>query len=82
MKKILVSIYVLKLDKMFDVELPINLAMKDVVNLLQESIKAMDDVYQIDENIRLYESDGGNLVNLNNIVKYSGIKNGSTLLLV
>ena len=83
MKKVLVSIYVLRLDRTFDVEIPINLSMSDVLSLLQDSIKEMSNgAYQVNSNARLYESHSGNLLNPNNIVKYSGIKNGGKLLLV
>ena len=82
MKKVLVSIYVLKLDKTYDLKLPINLPMADVLQLIQTAIKEMNDAYEINNKAKLYESITGNLINLNNIVKYSGIKNGEKLMLV
>ena len=82
MKKVLVSIYVLKLDKTYDVKLPINLPMKDVLELIQNTIKEMNDAYEINNNVKLYESLSGNLLNINNIVKFSGVKNGEKLMLV
>lgn len=82
MKKVLVSIYVLKLDKTYDIKLPINLPMTDVLELIQSAIKEMNDAYEINNKARLYENLTGNLINTNNIVKYSGIKNGEKLMLV
>lgn len=82
MKKVLVSIYVLKLDKTYDIKLPINLPMKDVLELVQSAIKEMNETYEMNNNAKLYESVTGNLINPNNIVKYSGIKNGEKLMLV
>ena len=82
MKKVLVSIYVLKLDKTYDVKLPINLPMKDVLELIQGAIKQMNDAYEINNNAKLYEALSGNLLNVNNIVKFSGVKNGEKLMLV
>lgn len=82
MNKILVSIYVLKLDKTYDIKLPINLPMNEVLELIQAEIKEMNNDYIINSNVRLYENITGNLINTNNIVKFSGIKNGEKLMLI
>ena len=82
MKKVLVSIYVLKLDKTYDVRLPINVPMKDVLEFIQSAIKEMNNVYEINSSAKLYEAYTGNLLNINNIVKFSGVKNGEKLMLV
>lgn len=83
MKKVLVSIYVLKIDKLFDIELPINLPMSTVISSIQDTIKEItNNSYLKNESARLYESNTGKLINLNNIVKFSGIKNGDKLLLI
>lgn len=82
-KKVLVSIYVLTLDKTYDVKIPINLSVKETIYLIQTAITEMSKgAYNSNYQAKLYEGINGNLINSNNIVKYSGIKNGETLLLV
>lgn len=83
MKKVFVSIYFLKIDKCYDVELPINISMNVVVSSIQNTIVEISNgAYVFNNNVKLYDSESGNLINLNNIVKFSGIKNGDMLLLV
>lgn len=83
MKKVLVNVYVLSLDKSFDVLLPINLLMSEAIELIQSSISEMSGgVYVIKSDAKIYEGNTGYLVNMNNIVKFSGIRNGSKIMLV
>lgn len=83
MKKVLVSVYVLSLDKTYDILLPINLSMKDVIDLIKSAIVEMSNGVFVNSNdSKLYEGNTGKLVNINNIVKFSGIRNGCKLMLV
>ncbi|MBR3230386.1 MAG: methyltransferase [Bacilli bacterium] len=83
MKKVLVSVYVLSLDKTYDILLPINLPMKDVIDLIKSAIVEMSNGVFVNSNdSKLYEGNTGKLVNINNIVKFSGIRNGCKLMLV
>lgn len=82
MNKIVVTIYVLTLDYQYDLLLPINVVVREALELIQNSIVDLfGDDYIINENAVLY-NENGDLINLNNIVKFSGIKNGSKLMLV
>lgn len=83
MKKVYINLFVPSLDKNYDMEIPINLEMKYVVDELQKSLQEQTEgCYIIKENIKLYDKSTGSLVNQNNIVKYSGLKNGASIMLI
>lgn len=82
MKKILVTIYVLSLQQEFDVFIPIAMNMKDAISLIQDSIvKLSNENYQKKDNVMLFDEDG-KIINLNNKAKFSGLNNGSIVVLV
>ncbi len=83
MDKILVTIYVATIDESYDMFLPINMRVKTATELIQKVIKDLsDDNYLINQNALLYDAISGLVININNIVKDSGIVNGSKLLLI
>ena len=83
MKKVYINLLVPSLDRNFDMEIPINLEMKYVVDELQKSLQEQTEgCYVIKENIKLYDKSTGGLINQNNIVKYSGLKNGASIMLI
>lgn len=83
MDKIYVNIFVPALDQSFDIELPINLEMKYAIDNIQNAIKEItEDAYVVKKEIQLFDKSTGDLINMNNIVKYSGLKNGSSIMLV
>lgn len=83
MEKILISVYVMTIDEEYDLFVPINEKVGNIVTLVQQSIKDFSgDVYQINPNALLYNSLDGKVINNNNIVKFSGLTNGARLLLV
>ena len=82
MKKILVTIYVLSLQQEFDVFIPIAMNMKDAISLIQDSIvKLSNENYQKKDNVMLFDEDG-KIIKLNNKAKFSGLNNGSKVVLV
>ena len=83
MNKININIFIPGLDMDFDVELPINLEMKDAIKKIKKAINEMTEgAYVISENMKLYEKSTGKLININNIVKYSGLTNGCSVLMI
>lgn len=83
MNKILVNIVVPYIDNSFDVELPINLEMEEAINLIQKAINELsNNAYVIRDNVKLYDKSTGCVVNNNNIVKFSGLKNGASVMLI
>ena len=83
MKKVYINLFVPSLDRNYDIEIPIDLEMKYVVDELQKSLQEQTEgCYVIKDIIKLYDKSTGSLVNQNNIVKYSGLKNGASIMLI
>lgn len=82
MNKILVTIYVVSIDKEFDLFIPIGKKVSDIIDLIQDSVVDLSNGnYQKKKDALLYNS-AGFIININNIVKYAGLKNGCKLCLV
>jgi hypothetical protein len=82
MDKVLVSIYVPSIEKEFNVYLPINIKLLDVINSFQKDLVDMsDNNFEIIEKPVVYNDYDGKILNLNNIVKDCGLKKGCRLLL-
>ncbi len=82
MDKILVTIYVLSIEQEFDVFLPIGETVSNVLDLIQDSLVDLsNNNYIKKENVFLYDNEG-NIINPNNIIKYSGLKNGEKVCLM
>ncbi len=82
MNEILVTVYVLGLGEEYDIFLPIGMKMSDCLELIQDTIRELsEDNYQVHEDAKLYSSNEGRLINMNNVVKFSGLKNGCKVLL-
>ena len=82
MNKILVTIYVIFLDNQYDVLIPINISVKDALELIQNSIVELSSkAYVVNPNALLYD-ESGKIINTHNIVKFSGLKNGSKVILM
>ena len=82
MDKILVTIYVLSIEQEFDVFLPIGESVSNVLDLIQDSLVDLsNNNYIKKENVFLYDNEG-NIINPNNIIKYSGLKNGEKVCLM
>ena len=84
MKRILISILVLSIEEEYDIFIPIDMKFNQVINLIQKSIYELsEERYTIkkDNEVILFNEDGY-IINTNNVVKFSGVKNGSKLVLV
>ena len=82
MDKVLVTIYVPSIDENYNVYLPINLKLLDVINAFQNDlVNLSNNNYEIIEYPILYNDMDGKILNLNNIVKDCGIKMGCKILL-
>ncbi len=82
MNKILVQIYIPTLSEEYDIFLPINKKIVNIVYLIQRALVDINPEYKINENIKLYDRMTGNLVDVNSTIKDSNIRNGSKLMLV
>jgi hypothetical protein len=82
MDQLLVSVYVISINEEFDMYIPINMKVTDLINFIKEKIvEETAGAYEPKEALKLYDVTTTKLINSNNIVKYSGIKFGSKLLL-
>ena len=82
MKEIVVTIYVLSLQEEYDLFIPISLKLCDILDSIQDSIVEMSQGnYEKKERVFLYD-EAGKVINDNNPIKYSGLKNGSRVLMI
>lgn len=83
LNKITINVFVPLIDCSYDMNIPINLKMSDVIKLIQETIHDLSNGdYVINKNAKLYDKSTAKLINLNNIVKYSGLTNGACVMLL
>ena len=83
MKKILITIYVLSIGEQYDLFVPIDMKVIQVINLIQKSIHDLsggDYVIKNDNEIILSDYEG-KVINPNNIVKFSGLRNGCKVIM-
>lgn len=83
MDKILVTVHVPVIEENYDFFLPINLPMSFIANALQDSIAELSNgAYKKKDRIVMFDSIDGKIINQNNIVKFSGLRNGSDILII
>lgn len=83
MNKIIINVFVPLIADSFDIKIPINLDMVTVLELIQDSIVELtDNQYISNPNAKLYDKNTACLINTNNIVKFSGLKNGASVMLI
>lgn len=76
--KVLVSLYVVSLDKKIEIYLPINEKIGNVLILLKKSLFEID----INKNLVLLNLRSGNIYKNNDLIRDTDIKNGAKLILV
>ena len=82
MNKILVTIYVLSLDESYDILLPINLKMTEVLELIQNTLVELSNGnYVKHDNVILMNSES-KIINNKNMVRLSGLTNGCKIVLI
>ena len=83
MNKILVILSIPLIEKEYDVYIPINKKIVTIKKTIVNSITELSDGNVINcDNLKLYDKDSSILYDNNTLVKDSGIKNGSRLLLM
>lgn len=84
MREILVSVFVLSIGEEYDVFLPIDMKVIQVINLIQKSIVELSngDYVVKNDNEIILTNEEGKVINPNNIVKFSGLKNGCKIMMV
>lgn len=83
MNKILVLVYIPEIEQEYDVYIPINKKVGTIKKYLISSVEEFNDgnVSNI-ENLKLYDKENSMLYDNNTLVKDSGIKNGTKLILM
>ena len=70
------------MENQYDIMIPINLSVKDAIALIQQALLELsDNSYKNDSNAMLYNENGA-IINVNNIVKFSGLYNGCKVILM
>lgn len=83
MNKLLIKVLVPKLETSYEIFIPINKKMHKIRKLIMQAINELNDsALEINDNLLLYDKLTGEVVNLNVMVKDSGLKNGSELILI
>ena len=83
MNKVLVRVYVPKLEKNFEMWLPLNKRLCNIVNLLVKTIDDFCKGYNKPEGIPiLYNKSTAEEYNLNLLLKDTNIRNGTELILI
>ena len=81
--KILIKIYFLQLDDTFELYIPINKNIANIIELICKAISEMKNIEKIDyNNLALYNHDTSIIYSPDIIIKNSNIKNGTRLILM
>lgn len=79
--KILIQIYLPLFEEEYDVFVPINKRIGTIKQLFEKSLVEQNPSYQIRENTNFYSRDTGKTLDVQLLVKDSGLKNGSRVIL-
>ena len=81
--KVLVEIIIPTIEKKYDVYLPVNKKIGNVINLLCKAIKEIDgDGFDYTNQTSLYNNFNGQKYNPNDIIRKTDIRNGSKLIIM
>jgi len=81
--KVLIELIVPSIDEKYDIFIPINLKVGEILNLINKSLKDINyGLYKPDVVRKLYDCSNGETFNLNDLVINTDIRNGSKLVLV
>jgi hypothetical protein len=80
--RVFVIIEIPILDKKYDLFVPIDRRIHDIIKSIKESDKELTRGYYKDRKLNLYNKSNGQLYDLNMIIKNSNIKMGTRLILM
>lgn len=80
--KVLVQVIIPDLEEQYDVFLPINKKIGNIIILLAKSIRELSNTNQITDDMCLYNQDTGKKYNPESIIINTDIRNGTTLILM
>ena len=80
--KLLITVYVPMIEREFDIYIPIVQKVGVIKKMIGKIVEEdTDSVFEYNENKHLYDKSTGEMINENEFVKFSIIKNGSRLIL-
>ena len=83
MQKVLVEIFVPVLDRSFDIFIPLQSPMHEVLELIKKAVREMSDGrFVANENTAICHREDGTIININLSVYELEIRNGSKLMLI
>lgn len=78
--KLLVNLYIPLLEKKYEVFLPVNKKISEIIYLIGTSLNDITDGYYVyRKNERLYNRNNGKEYNPSEIIKYTNIRNGTEI---
>ncbi len=80
--KVLVEIFIPAIDKSLDLYIPLNKRIGNVITLINKALKEIDDAYNLPPSMVLYNRYTSKSYATNELVAYTDIKSGSSLILV
>lgn len=80
--KVYVIIEAPVLDKEFEVLIPIDRRVHDLVSLMKQSVPAFNTGYYENNNLQVFNKITGKIYDMNLIIKDSNIKTGTKLILI
>lgn len=83
MNKVLITVFVPKIDKTYELFIPINKTVGNVINLLSKAIFELSlGVYNAGDDATVFNKITGNKYDNNIIIKDTDIRNGTELILL
>ena len=83
MNKVLVKLYVPKLDEQYDIKIPLNRRIYNVIKLLNKAIYELSGgYYKTNESHVLYDKLTGKPYDMNLSIKETNIRNGKEIVLI
>ena len=81
--KILIEIIVPEIDLKYNMYIPINKKIGNLIVLLNKAFKELSDgVFEVNEKTSLYNRKTGEKYSINTLVRETNIRNGSSLILI
>ncbi len=81
--KVLIELIVPDVDDSYDIYIPVNKKIGNIINLLIKAVSELSDgVYVGNNKTFLYNKDTGEKYHVNSLVRETDIRNGSVLILI
>lgn len=81
--KVLVHLLVPEIDESYDIFIPINIRIGTVIKLLNKSlVELTNNIYQEKKNRKLYNMLDSTAYSINDLVRNTNIRNGTTVILM